>query len=438
MNRTIKYYLYEPTKPPLPLRAGQLARFEAEMQKADDSKSGEQREAQYGVTVGGVKCAKRVYSAAKWWDAMQKSTVNATCAAVKAEDICGGEFRFSDELSDKQRDEFTAIIENGQQDLVDAARDAEATGWANFECVPLAGGGLSRINHLPSHTCWVDLAVERVAHTFDGQASHTTIYPLLSKASARETQCAWLNNNHYPYNTYYGVPDSWTVLTQIETVWAGINWNRDFFNKNGGYSWLMILKSPPGQIDETHDGAILDVIDAHIKDARGSNADLLSIPIGNHTIELHKLSADNKDIDFKGLIDLFTADIQSAHRVPDSVLGRHVPGALGGTTIDEEHDNYLKRVIKPKQRRWAKLINSMFYTYYGVVSGFHWGGEETIDIKDLAVPVRELYVAGLIRHGEAREMIGQEIDERFGDCYYDELHMPNEPAPQFGDNDNAS
>ena len=438
MIRSTKIYLYEPTRPPLPLRAGHLARIEAETQKADDSKSGEQREAQYGVTVGGIKCAKRVYPAAKWWDAIQKSTVNATCATVKAEDICGGEFGFADELSDKQRDEFTAIIENGQQDLVDAARDGEATGWANFECIPLAGGGLSRINHLPSHTCWCDLANENVAHTFDGRRAHTTVYPMLGTASARESQCAWLNVNHYPYNTYYGVPDSWTVLTQIETVWAGINWNRDFFQKNGGYSWLMILKSPPGQIDETHDGAMLDVIDAHIKDARGTNADLLSIPIGNHTIELHKLSADSKDIDFVKLLDVFNGDIQSAHRVPASVLGRTVTGALGGSVVDQEHDNYLKRVIKPKQRRWAQLINKMFRVYYGAEARFHWGGEETIDIKDLAVPVRELWIAGLIRHGEARSMIGQEIDEELETAYYDELHMPNEQPPQFGANDNAS
>ena len=310
MKRATKIFLYEPTRSPLLI----------DTHKAELPASGEQREAQYGVTVGGVKCAKRIIEAKKWWQHFERSTVNATCCSVKAEDICGDDFGFADDLSDKLRDEFEQIILEGQQDLVDAARDSEATGWGNFECIPMAGGGLAKLNHLPSHTCWADLRNERVVHTFTGQASSTTVYPLLGKGSAREAQCAWLNVNHYPYNTYYGVPDSWTVLTQIEAVYAGINWNRDFFLKNGGYNWLMILTSPPGVQDATADTAMLDIIDQHIKDARGDNADLLSIPIGAHGITLHKLGADNKDIDFSGLIEIFNGDIQSAHRVPASVL----------------------------------------------------------------------------------------------------------------------
>jgi len=415
MSEAVNIYLYDPLQTP-PLR----------IVRATAPTSGEQTESTYGVTMAGVKCARRIIDARKWWEYGESSSIHMSCCRVKGEDVCGGDFSFGDNLSEAQVDEFGAIIRAGQQDLVDAEADSEVTGWGTWEIIPKVGGGIARINHLPSFTCWISKSREQVVHTYTGQAGSSTIYPLLGKGSAREAQVGWVNNSHYPFNSYYGVPDVWTVIKQIEAIRSAIEWNRDFFKKHGGYRWAFFLKSPDGRLDATADEKLLEMITKHLTDIKGKDTDVLTVPVGDRELTIHKLDADAQEMSWSDLLAVFRGDILSAHRVPPDVVGMTRVGALGGDVVEESADNYLKRVVAPKQRRWAKAINDMFRVYYGVEAEFSFGIQETVDLTRLAYPISNLAQNHIIPLNEARELLGMDPLPELEGLYVQDFTLPND------------
>jgi hypothetical protein len=394
--------------------AGEPGRF-TELVKATDADpkgepSAEQRETS-GAQVGGVRVAARIMDSNRWWEHYYHSVTHAACCNAKTRDIVGGGFTVDvpggmPNVPDTTIAEIATVIDRSLPAFEDAVRDWEVTGWCGLECLPaLVGGKLHSLSHIDSWTLWPALDNQHAMHSRDGMRA--VKYAMLGNREPGLYQLAWLNNLHWYKNTYYGVPDVVAVLTQIDTAWEALKHNRDFFARRGGYRWLMLLSSPVGSPDPAGDPKLVQTINYQTtKVAKGSEADMVSIPIGSRTATLHKLDADVKDMDFAGLHVAYRNDILMAHGVPPLKAGIVETGSLGGNVGQEQLRSYRENVVDPKQRQWNRLVERIIREFWGVTVRFRFNSVELDDTALLALPITTLFKAEVMTRAEARAALG--------------------------------
>lgn len=390
-----------------------------------------------GTTIGGVRCATRIIEARRWWDYYTRSVAHSACCNAKARDVVGGGFSLNgDNLSDALRDEISDVIDRSQESIIDACRDWEVTGFMGLECVPMRGGGLYCLNHIDSHTIWPALNLPLFMHR---RGNLVTRFTELGEKEAGHHQMLWLNNLHWPYNTYYGVPDVVSVVIQIETVWEALKHNREFFARRGGYRWMMLVKSPhgaagsmpgPGGPEMTSPANLIKAVNFQFSKAgKDSDSDLISIPVGPYDVQLQKLDADAKDMDFAGLLGMFRNDILMAHGVPPLKAGIVETGTLGGNVGQEQLRAYRDNVVDPKQRRWNRLMSELIRVWWGVDVEFTFTPVEIDEFAMLAPHAVSVFKAGILTRAEARDMLGKEDKDDGDDVWIYDLSLPGEFGP---------
>lgn len=365
---------------------------------------------------GGRKVAGRVLDSGKWWQYFEHSAEHNACCSVKARDVVGGGFTIGDPENGKPvpetvRADIGEVVDRSLEDLIDATRDWEVTGWCGLECLPTRNGReLYRLNHIDSWTLWPQLDGEGFVHARDHQKA-VQFAPL--GVFDQRNQLAWLNNNHWHKNTYYGVPDIVSVLIQIDTAWQALQYNRDFFIRRGGYRWMLIIRHEGLELDGMgaasagDDAGLIQQLNyATSKAGKDSDADLFSVPIGSRKAELHKLDADVKDMDFPGLLTSYRNTILMAHAVPPLKAGIVETGALGGNVGQEQLRAYRDNVVAPKQRRWGRFLQRIIEAWWGVRVDFQFNPVELDELALLAPKVVQLFQGNIIDRDEARGFLG--------------------------------
>jgi hypothetical protein len=395
--------------------------------------SRELRERECGNRVAGYALPARVLPAQRWWEYYAHSAVHSACCDAKARDIVGGEYTLGgDGVGQGTLDMAAEIIERSQETdaLNDACRDWEVTGWADLECLPTRGGELHRLNHLDSWTVWPAQNEAAYIHTRDGKYQ---VYAPLGNKAMGLYQCAHINNNHWYKNTYYGVPDIVSAIIQIETAYSALQYNQNFFAREGGYRWLMLIGTPIGSgYDTTGEGdaKLIRTVNHHFtKSGKESDGDLLSIPIDTRTVTLHQLDSGMKDMDFPSLIKAHRDDILMRHGVPPLRAGIVETGALGGNVGQEQIRSYVENVVKPKQRRWSAFITQILRAWIDPRIEFEFNPIEIDQVATLALPLSTLFDRDLISRAEVRESLGKPDMDDGAAILSSELSATGEFAP---------
>lgn len=393
-----------------------------------------------GTQIDGVRCASRVLDGQKWHEFVLHSHVHKSCCEVKAEDTVGLGYDLTPlqgnatNLSSAMESDIRLVMARSVEALVTAAKDAEKTGYCGLEIVPtLNGRELYRLNHIDSWTLWPSLDLQWYMHKRgEGQARRFTP---LGVRDPKFHQLAWLNNEQWFKNTYYGVPDITSVLIQIDAVWEALNYNRDFFKRRGGYRWMLLLSSPQDRGNAGTDASLITHINYATRNiGKDSETDMLMIPLGDRTARLERLDADAKDLDFAGMMKSFNGDILAAHRVPPEKIGMGEAGSLGGNLGQEQIQVYADSVIRPKQRRWNALMTQILYHWYGVWIDFKFQPIRINEVALMASPAKLAFESMLVSRTEARAMIGlppAEIDAG-REVFADELGINDRPQITIG------
>ncbi len=363
--------------------------------------------------IGGYKLPARVLPAGRWWEYYAHSTIHAACVDAKARDIVGGGYTIGgDGISGPTLELATAIIERSIDDLTDACRDWETTGWANLELLPTLGGELYKLNHIDSWTCWPAEDNQAIIHMRDRKWVR---YVPLGVREPGAYQLAHLNNNHWYKNTYYGVPDVSSTIIQIESSYEALKQNQEFFARRGGYHWLLLMQNTgPGSgkiIDPTGESEQRLVTEINYtvkKSGKDSDTDMLILPMGNRTATLHKLDADFKDMDFPQMLAKYDQYIRIAHSVPGVRIGLAETGALSGSQAAEQLSAYAENVIRPKQRRWNQLITAILREWVDPRIEFRFDPLEVSEVAKIGHIVANLWKNLLLTRTEARAMLGFE------------------------------
>lgn len=415
-STVVEYFLLDPSEPEtlIALRAP-----ESESTKPSE----EQQDDRAQTSIGGARVAKRVREARLWWRDYETSTVHARCCNVKARGIVGNGFTIVGpdgkpaKAAPALLQDITDVLQRSRFEMFKAARDWEVTGWCNFELQEyLVGQRLYKLNHLDSWTMYPTLDGEQFVHSRNSSrrgvryARFGTDSPLL-----KATQ---LNNMHWPFNTWYGVPDAASVLTEIETIWCAIKLNREFFARRGSYRWLLVLRSPQGQGlgggDATYDKSLIKEIHTHIEKVgkEGSRTDILQVPIGNREVQMFKLDADVKDMDYGQLMERYDDRIMATHGVPPSVAGFERSGALSGDQAAEQRINFRDETLSPKQDQWDEMLTAIVQWYWQTDLQIKLNPITVNEMLRLAQPVATLFNANIIPRSRALQLLGeQDYDE---------------------------
>jgi hypothetical protein len=374
--------------------------------------SQELRETQAGVRRGGHPVAPRIIDAALWWQYFERSAAHNACSSVKARDVVGGGFVVDSPergpaVPPAVLDDIGERIDASLENIADACRDWEVTGWIGLECQPAQDRArLYKLNHIDSWTLWPRLDGRGYVHARDQRAAE---FVPLGAVDPRRNMLAWLNNNHWFRSSYYGVPDIVSVLLQIETAWQALRYNLDFFARRGGYRWMLLLESPPGSLspDAGSDAKLIRQINYTTRQVgKDSDADLVSIPIGSRKATLQRLDAEVQDLDFGALLERYRNDILLAHSVPPLKVGIVETGALGGNVGQEQLRAYRDNVVAPKQRRWNRFLREIIRVWWGVDVRFAFRPVELDEFALLAPQVVSLVGADVITREEARAILG--------------------------------
>jgi hypothetical protein len=376
------------------------------------SPSQELRETQTGLRRGGQAVAPRILDSSLWWQYFEHSAAHNACCSVKARDVVGGGFRLDSPergpaVPQAVLDDIGECIDASLEELIDACRDWEVTGWLGLECQPAQDSSrLYRLNHIDSWTLWPRLDGQGYVHERD---QRSTEFAPLGMVDPQRNMLAWLNNNHWFRSSFYGVPDVVSVLLQIETAWQALRYNLDFFARRGGYRWMLLLESPPGSAlaDAGSDARLIRQINYTTRQTgKDGDADLVSIPIGSRKATLQRLDADVQDLDFGSLLQRYRDDILMAHAVPPLKVGIVETGALGGNLGQEQLRAYRDNVVAPKQRRWNRFLREVIRVWWGVDVRFEFAPVELDEFVQLAPQVVSLVMAGVIDRVEARGILG--------------------------------
>lgn len=405
----------------------------AQQLSAQDSR--ELREQSF-QSVGGYRLPSRVLPAQRWWDYYAHSAVHSGCCDTKARDIVGGGFTIEpgrQAVSDALIEQMTGLVEDNIEQLNDACRDWEATGWCGLECLPTRGGNeLAALNHLDSWTLWPIKDGGGVIHMRDGK------WVRYSPLGAREPdayQCAFLNNNHWYKSTYYGVPDIISAIIQIESSWEALRYNQEFFARRGGYRWLLTLRSTmPGGGDPGSEGdaKLVQTINYKYKQiGKDSASDMLIIPLGTREATLQRMDADMKDMDFPAMLERYRNEIIMRHGVPPLRLGIVETGSLGGNIGQEQLRSYNDNVVRPKQRRWGRFLTGILRSWFGVDVTLEFEGLEFDELAGMTAPAVNLFRSLVASRREVREILDlPDLDDGV-DVWFDEL-QPDGPFGQLG------
>jgi hypothetical protein len=387
--------------------------------------SRELRERDCPNSIGGYKLPSRVLPAQRWWEYYTHSAVHSACCDAKARDVVGGDYTIDgDGVGEATIALAAEIIERSRENdaLNDACRDWEVTGWADLECLPTRGGELHSLNHLDSWTVWPAQDEAAYIHMRDGKYN---VYAPLGDKTMGLYQCAHINNNHWFQNTYYGVPDIVSAVIQIETAYAALQYNQNFFAREGGYRWLMIISTPIGSMSAGNEGdaKLIRTVNHHFtKSGKDSDGDLLSIPVGDRTVELHQLDSGMKDMDFPALIRAHRDDILMRHGVPPLRAGIVETGALGGNVGQEQIRSYVENVVKPKQRRWSAYITRILRAWVDPRIVFTFNPIEISELRDIGYVVVSQFNNMLWSRKEAREALGMPDVDGGADVFVDEIN----------------
>jgi hypothetical protein len=203
----------------------------------------------------------------------------------------------------------------------------------------------------------------------------------------------------------------------MESMWEALQYNRDFFKRQGGYRYMMLIESPSGsQLDLNGgqgDEALIKKINYEVTEVRkDSRTDLLAIPLGKRTARLERLDGDLKDLDFPSLLSMYRDDVRVMHGVPPLKAGIVESGALGGNVGQEQLRSYRDSVVTPKQRKWNALVNEVIRVWWGIEAGFAFTPLEIDEVALLSPHAERLFRSELLTRAEARKMLGYEdIDD---------------------------
>lgn len=409
-----------------------------EISAAADQRAGlsmEQAGSGQSVTIGGIRCAPRPYDVRKWNTWLNRSWIHQTCVDAKAEDIVGSGYTLSEDVPESTRKEIEAVVNRSIDNLMDACRDDEGTGFMGLECQPTVGGReLYQLNQIDSWTLWRSIEAgpgkQGVIHK---RGQKATRFAPLGQFEKDANMLAFKNCRHWYDSTWYGVPDIVPVLIQMEAAWAAYQHNYDFFVRGAGYQWLMLIEGGMQKImseEGVTDQTLIKEINYATKEAgKTSSGDILSIPIGNRKVVMHKLSADMKDMDYAGMLGLFTKEIRACHRVAPARLGMAETGAMGGTASAVEMLAY-KKVIDAKQRSWNTLMNEVIGVWWpGVDAGFTFNPIDIDEFALLAPHVANVFKSMLISRDEARGKLKLPPIDNGVDMFADEFEMAGSFGP---------
>jgi len=392
------------------------------------AESRELREQTINTSIGGFQLPGRILPAGRWWEYYAHSAIHAACVDAKARDIVGGGFEITpgkQAVSAALIEHMTAFVEDHLEALNDACRDWEATGWAALELLPTRSGNeLAALNHLDSWTVYPTKGGAGYIHMRDSRYVH---YTNLGDKQPGAYQIAFLNNNHWYKNTYYGAPDIISAIIQIESAYEALKHNQEFFARRGGYRWLMTIESSgglPGAESAQGDAKLVQKINYEVKQSgKNSDTDLLIIPLGSRKATLTKLDADMKDLDFAGLLERYGDDILMRHGVPPLRAGIVRTGQLGGSVGQDQLRSYNDNIVRPKQRRWGRFISSILRAWWDVDVTLTFTGLEFDEFNSMAYPISNLFSNLVINRREARELISLPDVDGGIDTFFDDL-MP--------------
>lgn len=424
----MKLYLYDTTKPL------QLTPMSSQA-KADSVKP--TREQPTGgtafLTMGGYKVARRPggIDPMQMWRFMEWSIAHAGACNSKAKDIIGHGWEWEDGIETPQTEEIEAVLDRSRKALYDICRDVEVTGWADIELREYAvGRRLYSLEHVPSWSCWPTLDGERILHrTVDHLPP--VVYDTIGFESGNPLMVQ-VNGNTWPTNSYYGVPDAVAAFPLIQSIHAAIEYNKEFFERRGGYRWLVILEDPQNQNNAEGDAALVQKIHYNVSEVgkTGSKTDMLIIPVGDRKVVLHKLDADAQDMNFAEMFNVYRNEILAANEVPPLVANYIETGALGGEVGTEQLVNYRDSTIRPKQEMiWEPALNQIIQYY--------WPGAPELRLKQLFVDERKIFLPiimdGFDRNiftvNEVREAAGYDpLDD--GDVRGNEIAVAGEFQPR--------